>query len=291
MFKKIVLVCCVIALSVTTSKAQEPSDTVRVIQNPASVQVTRDESGAVTLTVRGNSEDANAFYSVTNRIVTSDTVITTRPGEEDWGLTLPFLSSKKKSRSNMLWAQQTHIGIPFALNAPDGLDQSLECGIGQVVGVSYSPWHRGPAFSIGAGFYFQQWALHSGNLFAKEGDCLLITPSEDGCVDRSSRLWNFGLTIPFVITQSIYKEFSVAVGVAANFNTYTNAYSRYTKDNVRYEIDIKGLRQRILSYELYAALGWSDGMSVYVRYNPNSLFKSNYGPKFETLSVGLTIGL
>lgn len=290
--KKLVLTFVMAALLAATATATEVSDTIKVVENPQSVTVTRTPDGLTNVTVVSNADDKeDAYYSYTSSVIAIDVSGNPITSDEEWGLSLPFLKAKSVKKTTYIWFQQTYIGIPFVLSGPTGLDQSIECGIGQLVGVSWKPCQSGPRFSIGAGIHYEQYALHASKIFGKDGDRLTITPLGEEYTDPSSRLKNFGFTIPVTINQSIYEGFSVSVGVGMRFNTYTKATSSFSKDDVRYKRDFKGLQQRVLNYELYGAIGCYDMAALYVRYTPVSLFKSAYGPRFETLSIGITLGM
>lgn len=284
--KKIVLTIAMAASLAVTAAATEVSDTIKVVENPQSVTVTRTSDGLTNVMVVGNVDNKEDAYSYTSSVI----AIENTPVEE-WGLSLPFLKAKREKKTNYIWFQQTYIGIPFVLSGPTGLDQSIECGIGQLVGVSWKPCQSGPGFAIGVGIHYEQYSLHAGKIFGKDGDRLTINSLGEKFTNPSSRLRNFGFTVPVTINQSIYKGFSVSVGVGMRFNTYTKATSSFSKDDVRYKRDFKGLQQRVLNYELYGAIGWDDMAALYVRYTPVSLFKSAYGPSFETLSIGITLGM
>lgn len=290
--KKLVLTFAMVASLAATAAATEVADTIKVVENPQSVIVTRTPDGLTNVMVVSNADDKeDAYYSYTSSVMAIDVPGNQITSDEEWGLSLPFLKAKKVKKTNYIWFQQTYIGIPFVLSGPTGLDQSIECGIGQLVGVSWKPCQSGPGFSIGVGIHYEQYSLHAGRIFGKDGDRLTINPLGEEYTDPSSRLRNFGFTVPVTINQSIYEGFSVSVGVGMRFNTFTKATSSFSKDNVRYKRDFKSLQQRELNYELYGAIGWDDVAALYVRYTPVSLFKSAYGPRFETLSIGITLGM
>lgn len=275
------------AVSVVT--AQEPSDTIKVINNAHSVLVTRG-AGSQTITVIGSSDNKNYYFTHTTE--TETPADSTALGNEDWGLSLPFLKGNKtRKKSEFIYFGQTYIGIVNPLSAPDGLDRSIECGIGQIVGLSYSPWIKGPSFAIGMGIHYQQYTLHRNQIFGCENKRLTIESLGEGLTDPSSRLRNFGVTVPFTVTQKIAGDFAVTVGATLKLNTFTKATSTFHKGDVTYKRDFKGLQQRMLSYDIYGAIGLCDEIGLYVRYTPLSLFKTADGPRFETISFGITLGL
>ncbi len=272
-----------VAISAT---AQEPSDTIQVVNNVHSLTVTESPSGS-TITIIGQGSDNDYYFSQTTSVDDPNA-----PEQEDWGLSLPFLrSGKTPSKSKIVWLDQLYFGISHPLSAPVGVDQSIECGFGQIIAAEYTPWRKGPSFAIGVGLHYEQYCLHHGLIFGKEGSALTLNSLGEGETSPSSRLRNFGFTVPITITQTIYKEFAVSIGATLQFNTDTRASSSFYKDDIKYTRDFKGLQQRIMSYNLYAAIGFRDDVGLYVRYNPLSLFRTGDGPRFETISFGITFGL
>lgn len=270
--------------------AQTPSDTLKVINNATSVTIDRQNNRTI-INVTSDDNGKESVFTYTVEVNGTIDSIQSAPSDESWGLSLPFLKEKKPKRTTTLWGERTYIGFAFPVNAPTGLDQSVDCGIGQLIGFRYSPWQRGPQFSIGAGFHFEQYCLHSNSIFDKTGDRLIITPLADPYTRPSSRLLNFGVSLPLCITQPVYKDFAVSVGATLRLNTFTKASSEWHDGDITYKRTFKGLQQRMLNYDINLALGLRDELALYVRYQPVSLFRSANGPRFETLSFGFIFGI
>lgn len=161
--------------------------------------------------------------------------------------------------------------------------------MGKIVGLNYTPWAKGPTFSFGAGIFAQKFALHGGRMFGRDGKSLVMVDLPEGARDTHVRLFNFGFELPFTVTQNIYDDFGISAGVVMKFNTYTTASNKYTLDNRSYEQSFKGLQQRILTYDIFAGIGWED-FSLYCRYSPVAMFKSGNGPQFDVISFGINLG-
>lgn len=259
-------------------------DTITSINGAQSVSVIRSGNKSV-VTVIGSDANPKNYYSYVAETAAPQI------GESEWGLSLPFLTEKRHKKAELLWFNQLYVGFAFPVSAPDGLDQSVATGIGKIFGVRFSPWRRGPKFSIGAGIHFEQYTLHGGQVFGLNRKALEILPAEEGARDIHNRLENFGFSVPVTISQSIYKDFAIAVGAELNFNTYTKASSKYTIGEVEYQQKFKHLQQRILTPTLYASIGWLDEFGLYFRYTPQSLFEKQWGPDFSAISFGVTLGL
>ncbi|MBD5247017.1 MAG: hypothetical protein HDS54_02470 [Barnesiella sp.] len=261
-------------------------DTLVVVNNANRVTINRTPT-ANTIIITGSKDDEDFYYSYTAERV--DSAAVAARSEEEWGLSLPFLHDEKRSKSKIVWGGNTQIGICMPLDGPAGLDQSVDLAIGKLVGVSYRPWSKGPEFSVGVGLFAQKFALHGNSMFALDGKSLVIVPLPADARDSHVRLFNFGFQLPVSFKQQIYRDFSVSAGVAMKLNTYTTASNKYTIDHRSYETPLRGLQQRILTYDVFACIGLED-IALYCRYSPVSLFKSGNGPQFDVLSFGINLG-
>lgn len=289
-YMKPYLLSAALILPALTATAQEPADTLVVVNNAHSITVTETPAGN-TITIVGQGDDKEYYYQYSSNVQNpvSESIDNDLDNNE-WGMSLPFLKEKKRKKSEVIWLGQTYVGIALPVNEPRGLDASVECGVGQLIGASFSPWAKGPSFAIGFGIHYQQYTLHNALFSLGDKRLSLVSPVE-GASDLSSRLCNFGFQIPFTITQKICHEFGITVGAALKFNTYTTASSKYHLDDVTYQMDFKGLQQHTLGADIYAAIGLVNDIGLYVRYTPTDLFRSGYGPRFNTVSFGITIGM
>ncbi|MDE6198774.1 MAG: hypothetical protein K2L55_03635 [Muribaculaceae bacterium] len=263
-----------------------PSDTLAVVRNAHTVLVTKSPSSD-NITVIGQGDDRNFYYSYSSEKV--DSAAIAAKSNDEWGLSLPFLREYQRKKSEVIWGGHSQIGICMPVDGPRGLDQSIDLAIGKIVGLNYTPWTDGPVFSFGAGIFAQKFVLHGGRMFDRDGKSLVMVDLPEGAGDTHVRLFNFGFEMPFTVTQTIYDDFSFSAGVVMKFNTYTTASNKYTIDNRSYEQSFKGLQQRILTYDIFGAIGW-DEFSLYFRYSPVSLFRRADGPQFDVISFGVNLG-
>lgn len=263
-----------------------PADTLAVVKNAHTVLVTKSPASNK-ITVMGQGDDNNFYYSYSSEQV--DTAAISAKTDEEWGLSLPFLREYQRRKSEVTWAAHTQIGVCMPVDGPHGLDQSIDLAMGKIVGLNYTPWAKGPTFSFGAGVFAQKFVLHGSSMFDRDGKSLVIVDLPEGARDSHVRLFNFGFEMPVTVTQDLWDGFSLSAGVVMKFNTYTTASNKYTIENRSYEQSFKGLQQRILTYDIFGAIGWDD-FGLYFRYSPVSLFSSSYGPRFDVISFGVNLG-
>ena len=281
----ITAVAGVMAACIPANADTLPTDTLAVVNDAHTVVVTKSSTSNI-ITVIGQGDDDSFYYSYSSEREDSlaDTV-----SKDEWGLSLPFLREYQRKKSEVTWAAHTQIGICMPIDGPRGLDQSIDIAMGKIVGLNYTPWAKGPTFSFGAGIFAQKFALHGGQMFGRDGKSLVMVDLPEGARDTHVRLFNFGFEMPFTVTQNIYDDFGISAGVVMKFNTYTTASNKYTLDNRSYEQSFKGLQQRILTYDIFAGIGWED-FSLYCRYSPVAMFKSGNGPQFDVISFGINLG-
>ena len=258
-------------------------DTIQSISNANNLSVIR-EGSSTRIFIEGKDSEPDFYYSLTTNI--TDSVYDSR---SEWEPSFPFLKERRKSRTRLIWGRDFYLGATVPLEAPKGLNGSIEVGLGCIGGIEFIPWRKGPEFSIGIGFHYRQYTLHNSSVFELSDHVLSINPVEADKV--SSRLRNFGFQIPFAIFQPIAKDFGIAVGVSAMFNTFTRAASDRIIGDKRYHHSMRGLHQRLLTPEFFARIGWKDNIGLYVRYSPTPLFQAQWGPQFRTLSAGVTIAM
>lgn len=284
----IIAALAVSAASVSAQSNTMPSDTLAVVKNAHTVLVTKSPV-ANNIVVIGQGDDETYYYSYSSEKV--DSVAIAARDNEEWGLSLPFLreENRKRRKSEVTWGAHAQIGICMPVDAPQGLDQSVDLAIGKMVGLNYTPWYKGPTLSFGAGLFWQKFVLHGGKMFGMDGKSLVMTALPEGAHDTHVRLFNFGVEMPFTVTQNISHGFSVSAGVVMKLNTYTTASNKYTVGDRSYEQSLKGLQQRILTYDIFGAIGWDD-FGLYCRYSPVAMFKSGNGPQFDVISFGVNFG-
>lgn len=272
--------------SIAASASALETDTLAVVEGARRVTVAQTPTSSI-ITIEGSACDPDYFYRRTTEIDNPDAA----PTAPDISLSLPFLKERRRSKTEVIWLNEVYIGIGIPNTGLTAIDPSIEGGIGKIVGLRFTPWHRGPKFSIGVGLHVEKYCMHGGMIFDKVRKQLVAIPQPEDADNVRNRIDNAGIVVPITVTQPIYRNFAVAVGAEVKFNTYTTASTKYDFGNTTYEQKFKGLQQRLMTVGLYGAIGWCDEFGLYVRYQPQTLFMKQWGPEFETISAGITIGL
>lgn len=286
--KKLIFPFLLAALTAFEGKAVEPSDTTtRVFENPASVSVTNAD-GVTTVRVR----DAAATYTYTSdtqgaQVSPAQTGSNTGSNVD---VTLPFEKNKKWHKVRMPVLANIFGGWVHPVDGEPWLKNGWEIGIGQAVGVDWQPWRLGPTFSTGLGFSWRFLLAQNDTYYCKVGEVVVGLPYAENQVRDYSRLKLFNFQVPLLVNQNIYRDFGIQLGAIMNFNTYATATTQMLVDGVQTHVCYKGLHQRFVTFDLFAAIGFMDDCGIYVRYSPMQPFEDGMGPRMHTLAVGAMIG-
>ena len=79
-------------------------------------------------------------------------------------------------------------------------------------------------------------------------------------------------------------------GPLLQLSPWSKIEKKYTINDRDYNENIRKIHQRIFTCDLMGGVSWS-GCGLYVRYQPQNLFKSGWGPAFKSISMGIIIGM
>ena len=282
------------APTVMAENPEEPADTVVTALQANNIVVTQSDEG-LKIVISGYGENKENDYCYTSKPAKNDST-----DSEGWNLRL-FKKPSNKSPWTPLAFNRFYVG--GAIDTRGDVDvaywRSVEVGIQNVIGVEYAPWRMGPRFKIGAGFGYRRVAMHknSGKMFFRNPDGDMgIADTPANTTDQHSSIDIFHLDIPFSITQPIYKNWAFSLGAMVNFNTYVTGNAKYKvlgenefdlTPGSKIEESYKHLKQRPVTVDFTASIGYLGRLAVYTKYSPMSVFKEGAGPRFRTLSIGL----
>ena len=292
------MLCVVSAVLPFWVEAQEhemQTDTVKVINDASSVVITRCDS-TTRIMVNGNDKDPR--YQFTYEVdVAANESRASKPSDR-WMPSVPIVDAEKNKvkphkKFSYVYLRDWCIGALIPLDAPQGVDPSVEYGFNCVAGLAYRPWRRGPEFSIGIGLADRRLSIHNGKMLGKSGDALVLEDRPETYTSVKSSINAFGFTVPLMVSQRLVRDFGFSVGAVVNLNTYTTGETKYKVGETEYKENYKNLQQRIFTVDLMASVGLiGDGaIGLYVKYSPMKMFRSGYGPEFNMVSAGLVFGL
>lgn len=293
--------------------AQESADTIKVIDNPDRVLVVRDSTTTIILAETIGDYGKSVFNYEVNVDVQSAEDIDFAGNA--WDIDLPFVRIKDDGMANcrgrrprgcltrsVIGAGHIYMGQRFNYNDKCGIKNSFEVGIRNLIGVKWSRGGYCPDFSIGLGFSMQRYLAQQGLVFGKDGSRVVLQPVGEGLTVCHTRLDVHTVQIPVMLTQPIGRNVQFMAGGAACFNFYASAMTEVTGFNpssdgnmqssdigIRHKRSYKGFQQRLLTADIFCALGLFESVGVYASWSPVPLFQAPYGPGLKAWSIGVTL--
>ncbi len=281
------------ALTALSAAAAEPTDTIIYIDKPSVVNIT-DGNGSRKIVVRGR-EGEPGFKFEYNGSIDDDMEVTGLEHLLSLGtrLTGGFSGAPRRQR-----AFSVHVGCDFyagahiPLSGDDGLSKTgWQIGMLNVAKLQWRLSGSGTALSLGIGWQYSYLNIGDGLMGTRTADgayLLQPIPAEYSKVKTSLR--NFAVQFPLLLSQRLSGRFTFEAGGVMMLNTYTTGNRSWTDGDVNSKLQLKNLHQRLLTVDVMARLGWRGRFAVYVRYSPMQLFSTAYGPQFNPISVGGSLG-
>ncbi len=166
---------------------------------------------------------------------------------------------------------------------------SLEFSWLNVVGAKYNTGH-GQRLSMGVGIDWRNYKLEHSVRFSKEGDEIQLLPYPADAAQRASRIKVFAIEIPVIFKQRLGKNIDVFVGEITNFNVHAGMKTKFSTSEGKNEEYTAKINQTPVTFDVIAGVNYKK-IGAYFRYNPCRVVKKDYGPKFNTLGIGIVLGL
>ena len=273
--------------------AQTSQDTTIVVNNAHKVTIEKTQR-SLAVKVEGSAENPSYFYSHQMEVDTTASVITTEKNA-DWDFTIPFVGKKKKSRKYFITRDITSISIGM-VNAVKGSDPlnidmgaSYEVSVDNVVRTFYN-LAPSTSVSIGAGVRWRNYRMTGNTRFVKEGNNLVLDNYPEGADVKFSRLKTFSISVPVMFNQAINHHVAISLGAVINANTYGSLKTRYTLGDEKMVEKSKNIHQNRTTVDFTAILRFKQ-IGIYAKYSPSNVLNTEFGPKFNSYSAGISLYL
>lgn len=290
------LISIITLCSALTCVAQvESADTVKVITNAKSIAVLQKNSSTI---VKAETKEEGNRTNIYEFVVKErpDT-ITPQLDDDNWFIDIPFISIESQLDAKehphykriVTGMRNVYWGWMFNYDGKAGIENCFELGVAEFAGLAWQPWRQGPRLDIGVGLGMRRYLGAKGTIFAKAGD-RLITVIPEGVDKVNHARWTvLCFHVPVMITQNFYRNFGMSVGTWVNFNTYGVTGSQWESNGIRYNEQIKGLQQQLITVDPVVSLGFTNSISIYGRWSPMHVMKTVNGPQFKSWSLGALI--
>ena len=293
--KKVYLLLLAAAITVPCMSGTEATDTVKIINNPDKVTITKGE-GKMKLNVDGSKENKDYRYEYK---VTTDADGKLYAQESEGGQVRfrhPFSkcdTNYKKPHwevftSDLMFGWGGH---SVADADRDRMKKSMsEIGILNLVSLARVFNQGRSRVSLGIGFNWHRYGLEKPYIWSRSDDgALFFSELAEKHDKHRATLLVRSMQVPLMFNQSLGKNWNVAVGAVMNWNFFADYKNTYRIGKSDYSETTRGLNQRKISFDGIAMLSWG-GLGMYFRYAPQSVMKEGWGPEIKNRwTLGLVL--
>lgn len=275
--------------------AEQPADTVKVIENASNILVVAKDGKTVVDAdfPSGNGKDVMHYQYEVN---VKDTNTTTEDQfSDDWGMDLPFVKDSRmnvndnKVRRYLTILRRAYWGWRFNYGGKGNVRNGWEVGMPDWLAVKWR--RRGAEFEIGVGFTGSRYNAQDNFCYQKQGDRLMLAPVPDGLKVKETYLDIISFNFPLLYNQDIGKDFTFTFGAIVNLNTYATASTRLVDFDDRYsKTTYKGLQQNLFTVDAYASVS-AYGIGFFAKWSPMKIFRPQFGPDLRGFTIGVEISL
>lgn len=256
-----------------TVQASEKNDTT-VIENARKVTIISSDS-LQKVSVRGKEGNDTYFYE--NSIKYRDKDYNKKKYEYD--------------EDNSGWDFDFGLGWAIPTNVPDEIGFSTFRSWEWIIGLRYryTPSKRLQTYSTGLWVNWRGYTLRGDDAFVKNDQNIVeIGEFPEKASHKHSSINIFSLSVPFFFTQKFghKSKFKLTLGPVVNINLRGRINNEYDLDDDEFQISTKGIEYRTLTVDFMGFITYS-GVSVYCKYSPMSVLKTDKGPQFHSLTLGV----
>ena len=292
--RRILLTFALMAASVSGACAFEQTDTIVNVCDAKQVSVVTSDS---LLEVNINGQKDNPSYRFNFRHPLSERATTVISESSEWDFSFFSMPGSKKwqpNKSRHLDVNTTYIdlGLSSAVNADSRLNVNMGSSweiylnLCSLVGIE----GKKSALNLGFGFGWRNFRLKDDVRFCKTGNKISLENYPENAEIDFSRVKLFHLSFPLSFSYALGKTGYADIAVIPNLNTYASIKTRYKLDGDRQKDFNKKIHHNTTTVDFRLALYWKN-LGCYFKYNPVNVFNTTYGPKFQTFTTGITIGL
>lgn len=193
-------------------------------------------------------------------------------------------------------------GFIAGVNQKDGvgidMGQSYEMEWGNVISASTRLGRKG-LVRIGLGFDWRNYRMTNNQMFLKDGPTGVITVAPMNAENvgstaaniepQFSRIHTFSLSVPLKFYYKISRKAHIAMGPELYFTPHASLKTRFKEDGNKVKLTDKNLHFNRFSVGLGAEVSVCK-IGVYYKYNPFNVLSSDFGPGFNSMTVGLKVG-
>ncbi len=276
-------------LTATAVQAIEDNDTT-IINNAHKVMVITNDS-LQKIKVVGKEQDKNYVYENLLQIVDTNYVSESRTYRDlksiGWGVG----KKDKDGWSSNSISLHAAFGANFPTKVSNGFDFRQKGTWDAMLWLQYThtPKYKLQSYSIGLGVTARSYSLRDDMMFSKDANGVVgLSSYPAGTSSRSSSISSLSLSVPLLFHQKFGRNshYSLTLGPVVNFNLRSTLQNDFDYEDDTYNITTRNLKVRPVTVDLMAIFRMY-GFGFYLKYTPMNMFKTNYGPKFHSLTFGI----
>ena len=200
---------------------------------------------------------------------------------------------------NDRWTMHIAVGVDIPTSVPSGMEfapfRSWDINF-TLIQYDYTPKNWKTTFSAGLGFDWRNYTLSGHDkAFVKvpanptagiANDFVEVSTPNLKSDDRSSRIQTLSLSMPLLIKQRFSKLFALSLGAQVNWNFRGHLHNYYEDGDSEISTDTKKIGQRPFTVDILGIVH-VERFGIYCKYSPMSVMKTDRGPEFKSLSVGV----
>lgn len=280
-----------------SAMASEMADSVNVtvvkeVENADQLVITEDSRG-VTVNIKGIGGDTDSTYTYRSQF-SPDAVVKTHQSSSNWYMSMPFARRNRCTVKYPQWnvvSSGLMFGRSMGVGTADGVNLSgAEIMWLNTLGLNYCPSMR-HSLTVSVGLDWRNYRLDDNVRFYKDADGKLTVGgyNDANSHDRLSRIKTFSLLVPFTYTYSVGAGFNLSASAILDFNVYGSVKTKYQIGELKYEDFDKDIHQNVITCDFMALIDWRGILGVYVKYSPCNVLKTDFGPKYQSLSFGTVL--
>lgn len=186
-----------------------------------------------------------------------------------------------------------HVGFTHDINShqsnfDNNMARSVELGFVFAETTNELAINKNVGFSLGLGVNWRNHKLSDRQWLIKDGDNTLTMPVAEGYTIDYSTIRIFSINMPFVfaVQKPELHGLHAYVGPQADFRLGRRIKTKYTDPNGKQDTRTKKhLRTIPVGCDVVASVGFED-IALYAKFSPTPLFKKEYGPVNQAVTVG-----
>lgn len=219
------------------------------------------------------------------------------PDEHPGGWNFDVLFTKKPhSRWNMCPTPAFSLGFINGVNEAEGvhlnMGQSIELELSNIL-TGYTHVGRNGMLVTGLGIGWRNYRMTNRLMFAKHDDgSIAIEPYPEGAEPKFSRIHTFGFILPLKYYHKIGRgrHTYLAIGPELYYTPHACLKTRFRNEDGKQKLKDNYLHFNKVSIGVGAEI-IVQSFGIYYKYNPFDVLDTDYGPKFNTMTVGLKVVL